>query len=101
MSDFNNPNPNQETKYKGFAIASMVCGIVGIVFFCVFYLSMILAVLAIIFGALVLNDNKKNGTNTGRGMAIAGLVLGIVTIGLAVIIFAGFGAAISSIDNYM
>ncbi|GKX28529.1 hypothetical protein SH1V18_10090 [Vallitalea longa] len=101
MSDFNNSDQNQEAKYKGFAVASMVCGIVGIVFFCVWYISIILAILAIIFGAIVINDNKKKQTNTGKGMAIAGLVLGIITVGLAILCIAGALTFMSSLESYM
>lgn len=108
MTDYNNQNeiqnsnqsPNQDGKYHGFAIAAMVCGIVGIVFFCVWYISIILDILAIVFGTLVLKHNKKTNTNTGRGMAIAGLVLGIVSIALVIVLIAGLFATVSSLDKY-
>ncbi|WP_273321690.1 DUF4190 domain-containing protein [Vallitalea guaymasensis] len=99
MSDFN--NPNQEVKFKGLSIASMVCGIVGIVFFCFYYLSIILAILAIIFGAVFLNANKENEDKTGRSMAIAGLILGIITVGLVVLVVAGLFSAVSQLNNFV
>src|SRR4051812_34263212 len=52
---------------NGMAIASFVCGIVGLT------LPFPLGILATIFGAIALSKNK-----THRGLAIAGLVLGIV-----------------------
>lgn len=99
MSDLN--NLNQEVKHKGLAIASMVCGIVGIVFFCFWYLSIVLAILAIIFGAIFLNANKENEDKTGRGMAIAGLILGIITIGLVILVVAGLFSAVSQLENFV
>ena len=63
---------------KGFCVASMVLGIIALVFFCVWYLSIPCAILAIIFGVLGVKS-------TGKGMAIAGLVTG--SIGLVVSIF--------------
>ncbi|QUI24534.1 DUF4190 domain-containing protein [Vallitalea pronyensis] len=92
MSEIN--NPNQPVNNKGLAIASMVCGIVGIVTLCIVYLSIPLALLAIIFGGIMINANKTNPNKEGRGMAIAGLVLGIITIGLIIILslFAASGA---------
>lgn len=61
-------------KYNGFAIASMVLGILWIWW--------IGSILAIIFGFVALNQIKtSDGKQMGRGMAIAGLVLGFIGIG--------------------
>lgn len=57
---------------SGMAIASLVTGIAGFVFFG------FLGFLAIIFGAIGLNQTSKDPTLKGRGMAVAGLVLGII-----------------------
>ena len=53
---------------KGMSIASMVLGIVGLIIF-----ALPCGILAIIFSIL----GKKNG---GKGMATAGLVLGIIDV---------------------
>jgi len=57
----------------GLSIASMVLGIVSIVLFCLIWISIPCAVLAVIFGLV----GRKKG---GKGMATAGLVLGIITL---------------------
>lgn len=61
----------QKYEYRstnGFAIASLVCGLVG------------LGILAIVFGAIALSQtNREPERWSGKGMAIAGLVLGILT----------------------
>lgn len=72
----------QQNGGKGLSIAAMVLGIVSVVLFCVSYISIPCAILAIIFGIV----GKKKG---GRGMAIAGLVLGIIAIGLYGLAVAG------------
>lgn len=72
----------QQNGGKGLSIASMVLGIVSVVLFCISYVSIPCAILAIIFGIV----GKKKG---GRGMAIAGLVLGIIAIALYVLAAAG------------
>jgi hypothetical protein len=60
-------------KTNGLAIASLVLGIL--------WLFMIGSILAIVFGHISLSQIKKsNGTQGGRGMAIAGLVLGYLSI---------------------
>ena len=59
--------------YNGLAIASMVLGIVWVYW--------IGSILAVIFGHVALANIKKTGQQ-GRGMAIAGLVLGYVGLAL-------------------
>ena len=63
---------------KGFCIASMVLGIVALVFFCIWYLSIPCGILAVIFGILGIKA-------TNKGMAIAGLITG--SIGLVISTF--------------
>lgn len=72
---------------KGFAIASLALGIAAIVpgCCCTVFGMIILGVLAIVFAVLF---NKANPTPVpGKGMAKAGLILGIVAIALAVVLF--------------
>ena len=74
-------------KTNGLAIASLVLGIVWIYW--------IGSILAIVFGHVALSQIKKSGgTQGGRGMAIAGLVLGY--IGLATILLVIFVAIVST-----
>ena len=70
----------------GMGIAALCCGILGFFFLPFLYL---FGPLAIIFGVLGLK-------NRGRGMAIAGLVLGIIQVLLVVIVLLLFSAAISA-----
>lgn len=70
---------------SGLAIASMVCGIVGI---CTCYFAIFLAIPAVICGHLALSQIRTSQAPMGgRGMAIAGLVLGyveiLITVGFA------------------
>jgi hypothetical protein len=70
---------------NGFAVASLVLGIVG-VGACFFVVP---SLLAVIFGAVALNQMKHQpAAYSGRGMAIAGLVLGLVGVALFVLVFA-------------
>ena len=64
---------------NGLAIASLVCGIVGL---CPYAFGL-LSIIAIILGATSIK------VPSGRGMAIAGLVLGIAGIALWVLVFLG------------
>lgn len=72
--------PQQPT--SGMAVASMVLGIVGVTVG--WFLLGIPAFLAIIFGHIALTEIKK-GAKSGKGMAVAGLVLGYIVGSIVVI----------------
>lgn len=74
----NNSNAEFDKTKKGFSIASMVLGIIGI---CFCYGGFIFALLAIIFGAVSIH--KKQGI---KGMAIAGIILCVIDILISIII---------------
>ena len=62
---------------NGFAIASVVCAVAWFMW--------IGSILAVIFGHIAISQSHKDETIRGRGMAIAGLVLGYVAIGLLIL----------------
>ena len=66
------------------AIAALVCGIAQVLGFVVLLGNVLLAVPAVICGAIAMRQIRERG-GRGRGMAIAGLVLGIVGIVLFVL----------------
>ncbi len=85
----------------GLCIAALVLGILAWV---IPFIGPILAVLAIIFGALGIKDvNRKPQELSGKGMGIAGLVLGIsglvVSILVIVLMFSVFHTAQSEADR--
>ena len=77
------PQPsNMDGRSTGFAIASMILGIVAILMMCCvpsFWLKTIVAVLGLVFGIISL----QNKNNAGRGMAIAG----IICSGIAMVVY--------------
>ncbi|MBA3539291.1 MAG: DUF4190 domain-containing protein [Deltaproteobacteria bacterium] len=68
----------QQPQGNGLAVAGMVLGIIALVLCWVPILSQILALLAIIFGAI--GNGKANKVGKGKGMAMAGLILGIISL---------------------
>jgi len=56
-------------------------------------LGLLLSILAIIFGGVGISQTGRDAYLKGRGMAIAGLVLGIVAIVLWIIVFLLIGWA--------
>jgi uncharacterized membrane protein YvbJ len=81
------PAATGETRTSGMAIAALVMGILSFVVFGP------LAVLAIIFGVIGLNQTGKDPTLKGKGMAVAGLVMGIIGVAgwvIAVAVWSSF-----------
>ena len=71
------PVPASTAKSCGFATASLVMGILGLI--CI--LPVIGSILAIIFGIVALSQIKSsNGSLTGHGKALAGLIIGCVSV---------------------
>lgn len=79
-------------KTKTMAIISLVCGIVGLVggslssVPVIGFLVPLCPLAGIIFGAIALNQIKKEGTTENKGIAVAGLVLGIIAFALDLIL---------------
>ncbi len=74
----------EQTKTNGFAVTALVLGIVALVTRC---LGIVLGAMAVIFGFVALKQiDDSHGQQGGRGMAISGLVCGIV----AVVIYGGW-----------
>lgn len=68
---------------SGLAIASLVCGIAGIVLFWAL-IPMLASIVAVITGHMALGQTKRNPALGGRGMAFAGLITGYVVVALLV-----------------
>ena len=81
--DQNINNTPVEEGSKGLSIAALVCGIVSITLgCCCTFVGLPTSIAAIICGGMAMSQNKP-----GRGMAIAGLVMGVIGIVLLVVSF--------------
>ena len=88
---------NEQKPGVGFGVASMVLGILAILLSCCFYyVAFPLALLGLILGAVGI---KKN---SGKGMAIAGLVLSIIAsaLGVAAIVMGGAFLSSLGVDSF-
>src|SRR5258705_234427 len=68
---------------NGYCVASLVLGIIGIPTGC----SIILPLLAILFGIIGYTQVSKNEGEGGKGMAIAGIVCGAVGLIIAILYY--------------
>lgn len=72
---------------NGMAVAALVLGIVSIVFaFLFFPIGLILGVLGIVFGIIGRNRAQANPAMGRRGMAIAGLITGVIGLVISIVI---------------
>lgn len=90
-------------KNCGYAIAAMVLGIVGAAS-CIIpglgIIGLICGVIAIILGVIGKNAiDNSNGELGGRGMATAGIVLGIITVGLDILLMIACASILGSIGH--
>ncbi len=76
----NVPYVARTKKTNGLAIASLVCGCAGFLFF-------IPAILAVVFGFVARTQIRQSaGTQGGDGLAVAGIIVGFAWIALFVIV---------------
>ena len=69
-----------------YGILSIVLGVLTLVTL-VGFAGIITGIFAVIYGFIALNASKALPNNTGRGKALAGIILGIVAIGLVIVSF--------------
>lgn len=71
---------------EGLAIASMVLGIISLVLFCLLPLSVPLALLAVVFAIMEMSKARREDRHRS-GMAIAGLICGLIPLAFWLAIF--------------
>ncbi|NLC87784.1 MAG: DUF4190 domain-containing protein [Clostridiaceae bacterium] len=70
----------KNSKVTGLSIAALVLGIISIVLWCAWFISIPCSILALIFGIIGI---KK----PGKGLAIAGLVTGAISLTIWLVLF--------------
>jgi len=81
-----------QPRTNGKAVASLVLGIV--------WFWGITSILAIVFGSMARREiEESGGTQDGRGLAIAGIVLGWVGVGLLVVVVVVIALAITAVTH--
>ena len=83
-------------KTNGLAIASLVLGIAGLVF----YVCGVASILALVFGYMARGQIDRDPQNQGgRGMAIAGIIMGWIGVAILVIFWAVVIIIAATTDN--
>ncbi len=84
-----NQNPYGQNQYQyqepkgsnSMAVASLVCGIIGLLISCCWFISLPLSITSIILGIIVLKKKKE-----GRSLAIIGIIIGAATILICILL---------------
>ncbi len=71
---------------SGYAIASLILGIISLIIGWIPIFGWIFIILALIFGFTALKKIKNNHNITGRGLAIAGIVMGLIPLVITLLI---------------
>ncbi len=77
------------------AVSSMVASLVGVPLMCLCFLGGIPAAVGIVLGGIALSQISRTG-QPGKGMALTGLIVGIVLVVLSVLYLLLFLAGIAS-----
>lgn len=73
------------------AAASLICGIVGVIFSCAWGIGGVLGMIAVIMGMNARRRLRKPGcTFRGEGMALTGIITGWIAVGLGLIVLGVF-----------
>ncbi len=88
---------------NGMAVAALVLGILGVVFVIILFffpfVGLILGVLGVIFGFIGRNRAQQNPAIGRRGMAMAGLICGVIAIAIAIILIILGIIAVNELNN--
>jgi len=81
---------------QGLAVASMVLGIVAVVFCWCWYVGGVCAIVGLPMGAIALSKISKGEADPGpKGMAIAGVATSIVALALIILVVVAFASTFS------
>lgn len=84
-------NAPQGGDKKGMAIASLVLGIVSIVFSCAWYLAIPAAIVGLFLGVTANKAAKSGMTTAGIVLSVIGLIIAVIWVVVVVIIGVGAG----------
>lgn len=95
-SPYPQPNYNTPSAVNGFNIASMVLGIVSLVFApCLWYLSIPMSIVGLVLG--LVGSSKSKNTGQPKGMGTAGIVMSLIALLFAFLVATIFATFFSSL----
>ena len=83
--------PEKKSSINGWSIASLICGILGFIFPIIVF-----SILAIVFASI---SEKHSGTGRKDGIAMAGFVLGIISLIFSIIVIIVAAVAVAAVGS--
>ncbi len=87
------PPAGPEGTTNGMAVASLVCGILGLVLFWACFVGLVISIVAVVLGVVGRSKAKQLPGESGSGVALAGMITGVVGtlvgIVMVVLLFVG------------
>jgi len=80
------PNPHESPPGQGLGIASMVLGIISLIIIVIPFLNFFIAVIGVVL-AVISNKQNAMAGYPRSGMAVAGLVMSLITLGISSLVF--------------
>lgn len=94
------PYPQQQSQSNGVAIAALVCGIIALILSwipLINLLSVVLGIAAIVTGVMGIRRAADPGVGQ-KGLAVGGLVTGVIALLLSLLILVGMASILSDPD---
>lgn len=92
----------QEQSTNGMSIASLVLGIIGVIFSCCYGTGIIFGAISLILGIISTNKIKNSeGREKGKGLALAGIILAAFALIISIIFIVALVANRDEFVNYM
>jgi hypothetical protein len=95
------PTAPPTARSAGFAVAALICGLVGVFLGfipLVFFLGWLLAVLAIVFGVVGRKSPRRGMAGWGIGLGVLGLLTGVIGLVFSIALFEG-GTGLEAIGS--
>ena len=85
---------------NGLAVASLICGILGLVLFWACFVGLVLAIVAVVLGVMGRSKSRQLPGESGSGMALAGMITGGIGVALGVLMVVLLFVGDSTVDDY-
>jgi hypothetical protein len=85
---------------NGLAIASLICGVLGLALFWACFVGLVLAIVAVVLGVMGRSKSRQLPGESGSGMALAGMITGGIGVALGILMVVLLFVGDSTVDDY-
>lgn len=103
QQDYDDPYAGKRTPGRGAALAALIFGIIALLIFWFPFVPVLVGLFAIVLAIIALSRmgrSPNRGRRAGRGMAVTGLVTGIIAVILAGVLSVGYFVAIRAVQPH-